>query len=288
MKQLRYILEAALLSLLLALFKILSPRTASNIGGAIGAFLGPKLAASRKAQRNLLRAFPDMDVATQKNVIKAMWENLGRVIAEYPHLKTIGQHHITIEGEEHLKAALDHPYGAIIFGAHIGNWEICATALKAFYDKPISITYRPPNNPYVDRMLSTMRAIDEGVDALPKSSAGGKAMMKALKNGQTLGILIDQKYNEGLSVPFFGFEAMTNPFFVQMAQKYKCPLVAMRGERLDGCNFRITVYEPLNVFNADGTPRAVEDVIKEAHALLEDWIKQRPEQWLWLHRRWKD
>lgn len=112
--------------------------------------------------------------------------------------------------------------------------------------------------------------------------------MKTLKDARSLGILIDQKYNEGIEADFFDMPAMTNPIFVQLCQRYKCPLIPVRNERLDGCSFRLTSYPPLETFNADGTSRPVEDVIKDAHQLLETWIKERPEQWMWLHHRWKD
>ena len=131
------------------------------------------------------------------------------------------------------------------------------------------------------------RSVGGQISGHSKSSAGGKGLMKSLKSGHCAGILIDQKYNEGLSIPFFGIEAMTNPVFVQLAQKYKCALVPIRNERLEGTNFRLNVYEPIEIFDSNDAPRPIEDVIKDAHALLESWITERPEQWLWLHRRWK-
>ena len=106
-------------------------------------------------------------------------------------------------------------------------------------------------------------------------------MVETLRDGGALGILIDQKYNEGLAIPFFGRPAMTSPAFVQMAQKTNCPLIPVRGERLPGAHFRVTIYPPLNI-----TEQGVEDAIAQAHMLLEEWISERPGQWLWLHRRW--
>ncbi len=112
-------------------------------------------------------------------------------------------------------------------------------------------------------------------------------MVESLKEGRYLGMLIDQKYNEGLPVSFFGREAMSSPAFVQLAQKFDCPLIPGRIERLGGAHFRVTAFAPMKIFEADGKPRQAEDVMEEAHRLLEAWIMERPEQWLWLHRRWR-
>ena len=287
LKHLRYAFEALFLALLLLLFKLLPAKTASDIGGWIGRNIGPKLAASRKARRNLERAIPELDESRKDEVIQGMWENLGRVIAEYPHLKMLSAN-TEIVGKDQLEAGLNNPKGAIFFGAHFGNWEINAPAILMQYDKSVDVSYRAPNNPWSDALLMKARTMGGRIQAHAKSRAGGKNMMGAIKSGSYLGILIDQKYREGLSLPFFGMEAMTNPFFVQLAQKYGCALHPIRNLRLDGAQFSLTVYEPIEVFDNDGKPRPVEDVIKDAHTLLEGFIREHPEQWLWLHRRWKD
>lgn len=283
MKRVQYLLEAIILKFILFFFSILPSKTASNIGGALGGFIGPKMGASGKAMRNLQRALPN---AANDATIKAMWQHLGRIIAEYPHLESLSRE-TEVVGMEHLKAALDSENGTIFFGAHLGNWELNAAVVLTQCGVAPDLTYRAPNNPYVDKMLMDARSVGGQISGHSKSAAGGKGLMKSLKSGHCAGILIDQKYNEGLSIPFFGIEAMTNPVFVQLAQKYKCALVPIRNERLEGTNFRLNVYEPIEIFDSNDAPRPIEDVIKDAHALLESWITERPEQWLWLHRRWK-
>lgn len=283
MKRVQYLLEAGFLKFILFIFSLLPAETASNIGGALAGFIGPKIGASGKALKNLQRALPE---AASAQTIKAMWVHLGRIIAEYPHLEALSRE-TEVVGMEHLKAALDGENGAIFFGAHLGNWELNAAVVLTQCGVAPDLTYRVPNNPYVDKMLMKARSVGGQISGHSKSSAGGKGLIKALKAGHCAGILIDQKYNEGVSIPFFGMEAMTNPVFVQLAQKYKCALVPIRNERLEGIKFRLNIYEPLKVFEADGSSRPVEDVIKDAHSLLEGWIIERPEQWLWLHRRWK-
>lgn len=284
---LRYALEAVFLFILLLVFRLLPAKKASDFGGWIGRNIGPKLAASRKARRNLKRAFPGINEPRTDEIITGMWDNLGRVIAEYPHLKELSRE-TDIIGKDHLEAALNNPKGAIFFGAHFGNWEINAPAILMQYDIAVDVSYRAPNNPWSDALLMKARAIDGRIKAHAKSRKGGKNMMDTIKHGGFLGILIDQKYNEGINVPFFGMEAMTNPFFVQLAQKYGCALLPIRNKRLDGARFSLSVYEPLAVLDETGAPRPVPDVIADAHAMLEGFIRETPEQWLWLHRRWSN
>lgn len=283
MKKIIYIFEAFFLSTLMAFLGLLSPATASNIGASVGRFIGPKLAASRKADRNIARAMPELDKVQRKKIIKDMWENLGRVIAEYPHLEKLAQSHTEIINTDILTPLLEKNTGLIFIGAHLGNWEIKTAASLLQQNIAVDISYRALNNPLSDKILMRLRSLNGKIKAHAKSRTGGKAMMDTVKSGGALGILIDQKYREGIDVPFFDLPAMTNPFFVQLAQKYGAPVIPIRCERLDGIQFRLTVYEP--VITAG---RTVDDIMKETNALLERWIRERPEQWLWLHRRWKE
>lgn len=284
MKKLRYLFEAGLLHILLFIFGFFSPVTASNIGGWLGRAIGPKLAASRKAIRNLENAMPDLDGDQRSAIITDMWDNLGRLFAEYAHLERIAADFTVIEGLENLKPYIDGERSAIFIGAHLANFEV--PPLCAFQQAGLAIdsTYRAPNNPYSHKLLNKIRSLDSYLKAFSKSKSGGRALMKAAKDGANIGILIDQKYNEGVSVPFFGRDAMTNPIFVQLAQKFGHDLVPIRIIREDSCHFRFIIEKPMT-FEKD---EALETVIKRANETLESWIKDKPGQWLWLHRRWKD
>ena len=285
MKKIRYFFEALLLHLLFLIFRLMPLDTASNTGGWIGRQIGPRLATSRKALRNLRQALPNLSQVEQTQIITDMWDNLGRVIAEYPHIETIAKERVIFEGEDVLNRLFESGLGAVFIGPHIANWEVKSAALLLQFGKPVNPMYRPPNNPWSDRLLMKARSLNGKIQCHPKSRKGGQSAIQALKEGRYLGILIDQKYNEGIPVPFFGIEAMTNPIFVQLCQKYKCPLIPVQNIRVNGAHFKLIVHEPLQTFN-DNTPRPVEEIIKDAHALMEEHIKQNPGQWLWLHRRW--
>lgn len=287
MKKTRYIIEALLLRILFVFFKCLPPQTASNVGGFIGRTIGPRMAASRKAYRHLQTALPEKDKNAQRVIIKGMWDNLGRVIAEYPHLKKLSTDYTEIHDLTGEQSALHSDGAAVFIGAHLANWEINCIASYTQLDLPITLTYREPNNPMVAKLLEKSRTLNGQLTALPKSRKSGKKLLQTLKNAKTLGILIDQKYNEGIEVPFFGHSAMTNPVFVQLCQRYKCPLIPVRCERIKGCHFKLTAYPAIPTLDEQGKPLPTQDVINAAHKHIEKWIRQRPEQWLWVHRRWK-
>jgi KDO2-lipid IV(A) lauroyltransferase len=213
-----------------------------------------------------------------------MWDNLGRVAAEYPHLAFIVRNRLQVRGEEHIDAALSKPAkGAVFYSIHMGNWELPPIYLHLVKGADVHSMYRAPNNPYVDKMIHKLRTLGGAIPAWNKSRAGGQGALKAVRGGGAIAILIDQKYNEGVNVPFFGMEAMTNPFFVKMAQKFDAPLIPATLKRTGGAHFELTVYPAMTL---EGLSE--ETIIAQAHALIEEAIKQTPAQWIWLHRRWKD
>lgn len=282
MKIWRYRLEAAGLYTLFALFKILPPALASATGGFLSRTLGMRLAASRKAYRNLDLIFPDKSRAEKKEIVRAMWDNLGRVFAEYPHLETIAQERIELVNEAEVTKALAKDSPIIFISAHCANWELCGAALYARHGESLELTYRVPNNPYVDGLLTRARTLGGKLGAHPKSRETARKLVKCLQEGKHLGILYDQKFNTGIKSPFLGRLAMTNPGPFQLAQKFGATLLPVFCERLPGCRFRMHVFPPIETAGKD-----TQSLADEANDLLSQWIEKHPGQWLWIHRRWK-
>lgn len=279
-KTLRYWIEHVFLLCLHGVCKILPWQWASAIFGFVAQILGSNMALNRKSVRHIQAAL-QCDKKTATHVSKLHWNNLGRVMAEYPNLKTIATHHVRFQGIEHLERLRDDNIGGVLFGAHIGNWEVLPHALLHHVNLAMHPVYRAPNNPMVDKRLHAYRAPDNNLTPYPKSRKGMVGMVKALKNGEHLGLLIDQKYNEGVNAQFFDMNAKTGTAFIDMAQKYNCPLVPIRCVR-EKNGFFIDIHPPIATKG-----REVMDVLDDAHALIEKWIREHPEQWLWLHRRWK-
>lgn len=259
--------------------KLLPARQASRFTGFIIRHIGSRIGANKKAVTHIQRAL-HVNEQQAKIIAADMWDNLGRVFGEYPHLKTLAEKHTRIVGIEHLQALRDDGQAGVLFGAHLANWEVIPHAVLHHVGLAMHPVYRAPNNAYVDRKLHAYRSAGNSLVPYAKSRQGMMGMVKALKSGEHLGLLIDQKYNEGVIANFFGMPAKTGTAFIELAKKYNCPLVPLRCVReKDG--FLIEALPPVQTEGRDVT-----DILNEAHAILESWILEHPAQWLWLHRRW--
>ncbi len=289
-RRLRYPLEGAAAWLAFALCRRLPLDRASRMGGWLGRAVGPPLARSRRAEARLRRAMPELTEAEAKRVIRAMWDNLGRVVAEYPHLEEFGgpagDERVELVGAEHVERAAKDGVGAIFFSAHLGNWEILPPR-AARHGVPLTQVYRAANNPFVERLTARARQGGRGL-YLPKGPGTARGLFEALQGGAHLAMLVDQKLNEGIPVPFFGRDAMTAPLIAQLGLRFGCPVLPARVERLDGARFRITVLEPLELPSSGDREADVRALMAQVNALIESWVRERPEQWLWLHRRWPE
>jgi KDO2-lipid IV(A) lauroyltransferase len=280
MKKIRYIFEAIIVRLLIGVFRFLPVDMASNLGGFLGQNVAKFFVNSKKSINNI-----SLCLGNNRNdavrIYNLMWGNLGRNFAEYSHLQEIYTTRCDLINSTNLASVLSNPdQSAIFFSGHIANWEVSAPSLRQ-QNIDVDLIYRAPNNPYVKDILDKCRSIDGTLKTYPKSAAGMRQVITALKQGRKIGILIDQKYNQGVEVPFFGRPAMTSLAFIQLAKKFNCPLIPVQVERQNGANFKVTIHPPMDLSKDDNT------LILEAHNLLESWILNKPEHWLWLHKRWK-
>jgi KDO2-lipid IV(A) lauroyltransferase len=283
-------LEAAVAFLFYVFFRLLPLDWASVIGGFLGRTLGPILPASRRARRNLAMAFPDKPDAERATILSAMWDNLGRVAGEVPHLARLKVYEaasrVDVRGAEALDAIRDAGKPVMMFGGHFANWEILPYVV-AQRGVALDFAYRQANNPYVERLYQAIRK-PAGGGLVPKGAAGARQMLKAIDAGRSLGFLIDQKMNDGIAVPFFGCDAMTATAMADFALRCASPVVPVMVERLAGAHFRVTVCPPLEVALSGERHVDVAAIMTAVNATLEDWIRARPAQWLWLHNRWPE
>jgi KDO2-lipid IV(A) lauroyltransferase len=261
---------------------------ASTLMGALFRTLGPYVRVSRRADRNLQLAFPDMSSRQITDVVRRMWDHLGRLVAEYAHLddlRCFQKNSRTEVINAGILAETKRPGGgAIVITGHIGNWEAQGFAAT---DQGVraSVVYRAANNPLVDRQIYNLRKpIVEAQFA--KGPSGVRGILKHLKSGGVVAMLVDQKMNDGLPIPFFGRDAMTPPAAVEIAYKFGYPLIPLRSERLEGSHYRVTVFPPIILSQTGNREADVRTTMIEINKMLEGWIRERPEQWLWLHNRW--
>ena len=282
-------LEAFLVGILLTLFRRMGVDRASATGAAIARTIGPRLGVSARARRNLRAAFPDWTTGQINETVRAMWDNLGRYAAEIACLDAFDvsdpQGRVEVLGREHLEALANDGKGGIVFSAHLGSWDVVALGLSQVIPSSAHV-YRPLNNPIVDRMVQNARAKSGGF--VGKGMQGARAMIAGLSEGRHFAMLVDQKMNDGIAVPFFGRGAMTAPALARFAIRADVPIVPCRCERLGGARFRLTYYPPVEPASSGNEANDVAETMAEVNEIIEGWITERPEQWLWVHSRWPD
>lgn len=271
---------------MLALFRALPVDAASGLGGFIARTIGPWVKVSNVARRNLAHAFPDKSAAEIETIVREVWDNLGRVVGEFPHIRTLIDKRVEVVGIENVHALRDDGKGGLFIGAHFGNWEV-ATALAQREGFDLTLVYRAANNPWVEDLYRRNRAAT-GAGQIQKGSEGAKEIMAVLKAGGHIAMLVDQKMNDGIPVPFFGRDAMTATAVARFAQKFRCPVAMLKVERTGGAHFRLTICPPLDVASTGDTRADTLATMTTINKTIETWVRERPGQWLWLHKRWPD
>lgn len=293
-RRIGYRLEAILLHALFGLARLLPIDAASAIGGSIARTIGPRLPVSNTGRRNLSQAFPEKSKAEIEAILRGVWDNLGRTTAEYPHLTRIWDYtpeptsanrRVEFVGLEHFAALRDDGAPGLIFSGHLANWELLPVG-AARHDLPVASLYRPPNNPYAAELVRQIRSAAMG-GLIASGLEGALGAVRVMEQGGHIGMLIDQRFRRGIPVPFFGRPAQTATVLAKLARRFDCPVHGARVERLGGARFRVTLSPPLAVPRTEDANADIAAIMAEATAMLEGWIRERPEQWLWLHNRWR-
>jgi KDO2-lipid IV(A) lauroyltransferase len=289
LRWLRRAAEALLQALLMGLFWLLPVDWASNLGGWLTRQIGTRLPVSRRAMKHLAIAFPEMPESERRGIVAGMWDNLGRMIAEYPHLGTLADPaggRTEVVGAERLEAVRAAGRGFIVISAHMANFELMPiSAYKHGHN--LTVVSRPVNNPFIQRILLFFRQRPTGDwGKIPKGIDGARQAVKLLKQGLNLGVLVDQRVSQGVALPLFGRPARTNLGIAKLALEYDVEVFPAHLERLGGARFRLTVEEPVARPPIPDKQEAAKAMMTEVNRVLERWIRQRPADWLWLHRRW--
>lgn len=268
-------------------FRLLPFKMALNFGGWLGR-LGAKLSLSKRARQNIQACFPHLSSDQVDGLVVEMWDNFGRVAAEYTHAHDFWDgkklKNIEVVGSEHLKQLRDDGKGGVIFTAHIGNWQMITLVAKSL-GLELTQMYRTANNPMVDAMM--IKAQKDAVEGIiTKKKGGPKALLSLLRQGGHAFMLVDQKMGEGLSVPFLGRNAMTATGIARLYLNNHYPLLPARCERVTPFTFRVTFYPPISFTPTGDAEKDTYDLLCSTNALIGKWIEERPGQWLWIHRRW--
>lgn len=278
---------------ILALLRRTPPERAANVCAWLARTLGPLTPEHRIGRAQLRAAYPERDAAWIRATLSGAWDNLGRVLGEYMHLGSIwdfdpehpGAGRIETDAGPVLRELRDDGKPALLFAAHLANWELPAVAAAA-HGLPSAVVYRMPNNRTVAAKIEAIRAGLMGRLIRSRSTAVFE-MATALEHGEHLGALVDQHLSRGVDVTFFGRPCKANPTVARLARQFDCPVYGVRVIRLPHGRFRLTTTGPVAL------PRDAEGKVDVAAAcqvmtdIIEGWIREHPEQWLWFHRRWR-
>ncbi len=273
-------------ALLWTLLRALPPRWASAGLGRIARALGPRLLRFRNIKKNLRAAFPEHPEAEIEQFALGVCESIGRVVGELPHLGDIGAGRRgtkwQLAGEENLAYANDGP--AVFVGAHTSNWEVTAFAI-ARLPRPIHIVYSTVGQGVIDGLILRARK-ETGCDYIEKEKAVRLAM-DAMRKGESVGMLVDQRVTSGVEVDFFGQPTLVTDLPARLAIRFSAAVIPTDTRRLPCGEFLVTLHPPLLPDASLPLDEQVRDLTQRMSKVIEAVIRRDPAAWFCTKRRWK-
>jgi KDO2-lipid IV(A) lauroyltransferase len=263
--------------------------------GRIARSIGPMMREQKIGRSNLTAAFPEKSPAEIEAILAGVWDNLGRVGAEFAHLDHIWQHDPEHPEDSRIEIGprsyelftqlrLDGK-PALIFASHLANWELPALAAVA-HGLDTAILYRRPNIASADYVIQDMRSVKMGT-LIPAGRGAPLKLAEALRKGQHVGMLVDQYLTNGIEVTFFGRKTKANPMLARLLRQIECPIHGVRVIRLPGHRFRAELSEEVKPVRDAAGQIDIQGTMQAITSVIEGWIREYPDQWLWLHRRWR-
>ena len=259
----------------------------SDFGAWLFRIVGPLTGKHRIAETNLRIAFPHAPDAEILRLLDAQWTETGRWMAEFLILDRIAAEpeRLEIEGLERLTAIAEGAGPAVLISGHFSNFEVMAMAIVRSGVK-CQVTYRAANNPYFDRRVVEGRR-SYGVKLFaPKGLKGARELFRALRRGESVSLMNDQKFNGGVAAPLFGVTAMTAPGPSTYALAEGVPILPMSVQRKEKASFKVIVHEPFRLADTGDREADIEAGVRRINAFMEERIRARPSEWFWVHRRW--
>jgi KDO2-lipid IV(A) lauroyltransferase len=279
----------------LKMVRAVDPDKMADFTGWMMSRIGPLLPESRIGRANLAVAFPEKSQTEIDTILRGCWDNLGRMGAEFAHLDrlwsydreqpTRGRIDLAQPDIERFHKLLDDGKPALIFAAHLANWELPAIC-AATYNLDSAVLYRRPNISRIDRWLTETRTAHMG-ELISTDLDAPMKIADALQRGAHVGILVDQYYSRGVPVAFFGRQTLANPLLARLAQHFDCPIHGTRIIRLENHRFRAELTDEIKPARDANGKIDIAGTMQIITSVVEQWIRQCPEQWLWMHRRWR-
>jgi len=286
MNKIKYFFQFLIIIILFSLFKILGIKISSYIGGKLFEFIGPFFRSKELIDKNIRRAFPNIDQDKLTSIKSSMWNNYGRVFAEYMFIKDYRnsnlKNNIIIEGDEILKDLKEKNKKVIFISGHFSNFELMAMQIEKFGIKLAAI-YRPLNNIFLNSIMERIRKKYICKNQIRKGIGGLKELMKLNKNGYSTALMIDQRVSEGSRINFFNEKAFTTTIPAQLVKRFNVSVVPIFIERFDSIKFKMTVDSPIDFAEED----SIDDITENLNSIVEKMIIKNPNNWIWSHNRWK-
>ncbi len=286
MKQIKYFFQFLLIIIFFLFFKIFGFRISSTVSGKIFEIIGPLFRSKNLIHSNIKKAIPNSNYEELNKITKLMWNNYGRIFAEYMFIKEFRlgklKSKIKIEGQEILDDIKKNNKQVVFISGHFSNFELMAMHLENSGIK-LSAIYRPLNNIFLNKIMERIRKKYICKNQIKKGIGGIKKLINLKKSNYSTALMIDQRVSEGIKSNFFNNEALTTTIPAQLVKKFKIPVVPIFIERINNLNFKITINKPINFSNET----SIKNITDELNQILEKMIINKPEQWIWSHNRWK-
>ena len=286
MKIIKYFFEFLFIYTLLIIFKIIGYKAASSIGEKIGILIGPFFRSKKKIEDNLKNSNIGLDDLERKKIIKNMWGNYGRILAEYPFLKNFKNNtfkkYIEIEGLNYLDEIKKNNKKVVFISGHFNNFELMAMYLENS-GLDIAAIYRPLNNIFLNGIMEKIRLNHICKKQIKKGKSGTRELLQLFKDGYSIALMIDQRVSEGVKSKLFNRSALTTTIPAQLVKKYSVDVVPVYIERKSGIYFKMHINKPI-FFDEN---KSLEEITDKLNKILEEMILQNPDQWIWSHDRWK-
>ena len=286
MKLIKYFFQFLFIIFFFSLFKIFGFKISSKIGGKLFEIIGPIFRSKKLIHTNIKKAFPKNNSAEIKKLTKLMWNNYGRVFAEYMFIKDFRfekiDSKIEIIGQEILDEIKKSNKPVVFISGHFSNFELMAMQIEKAGIK-LSAIYRPLNNIFLNRIMEKIRKKYICKNQIKKGIAGTRELIKFQRNNYSIALMIDQRVSEGEKVNFFNQEAYTTTIPAQLAKKFDMPIVPIFIERVNATNFKIKISKPINFLKSD----SIKEITSKLNVIIEEMILKNPTQWIWSHNRWK-
>ncbi|HCJ30257.1 MAG TPA: lipid A biosynthesis acyltransferase, partial [Pseudomonas sp.] len=275
-------LEAFGFQALFGFLRLLGVERASALGGWLLRALGPLTGTQKTVIRNLRIAFPDMDEAERNALALAQWDQTGRTFAELAVMDQLTPEggRVEVVGLERLHALRDSGKPAVLISGHLANFEVMAAVIMAA-GVPCQVTYRAANNPYVDALIRKSRE-RYGIRLFAPKGDGTRDLMAGMKRGDSIALLVDQKYNQGPEVQFFGQPVNASPGAARLAARFDTVMQPLSVVRLPNARFRDTAHEPISVSHSEDKAADVLAGIQAANRFVEDRVRAHPVDWFWV------